>query len=86
MKNVQWHFDTNPNIGMTDRLVRYVLSATLIGIALVATPTPIGLIVVLPLIAIPIFISAFAGWDPVYALFQKAPAPLFSFFKKKPAK
>ena len=86
MNNIQWHFDLKPNIGIIDRFARYVVSVTLIGIALVAAPTPIGWIVMLPLIAIPIFISAFAAWDPVYALLQKAPVPIYNFFNKKPTK
>ena len=85
MNKAQWHFDLNPNIGIIDRFARYMLSITLIVFALVATPTPIGWFVILPLIAIPIFISAFAAWDPVYALFQKAPTTIYSFFNKKPA-
>ena len=83
MNKAQWHLDFNPNVGIIDRFARYILSLTLIGIVLVAEQVPVGWVVILPLIAIPIFISAFSAWDPIYALFQKAPAPISSLFKKR---
>ena len=86
MKNSTWHLDLNQNIGALDRTARYFLSIMLIGIVMLAAPTPIGWFVLLPLIAIPIFISAFMGWDPIYSLLQKAPTPVFSFFKKELSK
>ena len=80
-----WHFDLEPNMGRIDRYARYTLSIALIGSMLLVPQTPVGWLVLLPLIAIPIFISAYAGWDPVYALFQKQRTPKFAFFTKKPA-
>ena len=85
MNKAIWHFDLSPNIGIFDKSVRYVVSTALIGAMLIATPTPVGWLVLLPLVAIPIFISAISGWDPIYALLQKRPTPRFSFFNKKPS-
>jgi len=79
------HFNLSPNIGIIDKSIRYVVGASLIGVILIATPTPVGWLVLLPLIAIPILISAISGWDPIYALLQKRPTPRFSFFNKKPS-
>ena len=78
-----WHFDLEPNMGRLDRYARYTLSIVLIGSMLLVPQTPVGWLVLLPLIAIPIFISAYAGWDPVYALMQKQRTPKFTFFNKK---
>ena len=83
MNKTIWRYDLNPNVGLIDKSVRYVLGAALIGAMLVMTPTPIGWVVLLPLIAIPIFISAIIGWDPIYALFQKLPIRRLPFFNKK---
>jgi hypothetical protein len=85
MNKAIWHFDLSPNIGIIDTSVRYFVGATLIGVMLIATPTPVGWLVILPLIAIPIFISAISGWDPIYALLQKRPTSRFSLFNKKPS-
>jgi hypothetical protein len=85
MKKAIWHFNLSPNIGIIDTSVRYFVGATLIGVTLIATPTPVGWLVLLPLVAIPILISAISGWDPIYALLQKRPTPRFSFSKKKPS-
>ena len=84
MKKAIWHFSLSPNIGIIDKSVRYVVGAALIGVMLMATPTPVGWLVLLPLVAIPIVISAISGWDPIYALLQKRPTSRFSFFNKKP--
>ena len=78
-----WHFDLEPNMSRIDRYARFTLSITLISSMLFISPTPIGWLVVLPLIAIPVFISAYAGWDPIYALFQKQRTAKFRFFNKK---
>jgi len=78
-----WHFDLEPNMGRIDRYARYTLSIALIGALLLIPLTPVGWLIVLPLIAIPIFISAYAGWDPIYALVQKRRTPKFTFFNKK---
>ena len=85
MNKALWHFDINQNMGPIDKSVRYVVGATLIGVMLIMAPTPVGWFVILPLVAIPVFISAFFGWDPIYALFQKRPTKNFSFFNKKPS-
>jgi hypothetical protein len=79
-----WHYDLNQNIGLVDKFVRFTLGGVLIGVTLLSTLTPVGWTVLLPLIAIPIFISAITGWDPIYALFQKLPVRRLSFFSKKP--
>ena len=83
MINKIWHFDLEPNMGRIDRYARYTLSIALIGSILLVPQTPVGWLVLSPLIAIPVFISAYAGWDPVYALFQKKRSPKFVFFNKK---
>lgn len=85
MNKTIWHFDLKPNIGTIDKSVRYIVGVALIGVMLIAPPTPVGWMVILPLVAIPIFISAFFGWDPIYALLQKRPTPKFSLFNKKPS-
>jgi hypothetical protein len=85
MDKAIWHFDINPNIGVIDKAIRYVVGATLIGTMLAIETTPVGWLVILPLVAIPVFISAFLGWDPIYALFQKRPIKKFSFFNKRPS-
>ena len=78
-----WHFDLEPNMGQIDRYVRYTVSVALIGAMLLVSPTPVDWLVALPLIAIPVFISAYAGWDPLYALMQKRRTPKFTFLDKK---
>jgi hypothetical protein len=81
LNTANWHFDLSPNIGNIDTIARYTAGATLIGVLLVAAPTPVGWISLLPLIAIPLVVSAIIGWDPLYALFQKQP----TFSTTKPA-
>ncbi|MEJ2652634.1 MAG: DUF2892 domain-containing protein [Gammaproteobacteria bacterium] len=68
-------FYHHPNVGNVDKIVRYVVGAALIGSILVVAPNQVSWIVLLPLMAIPIVISAIIGWDPIYALFQKLPIP-----------
>ncbi len=82
MNTTHWHFDLHPNVTNTDKIVRYVAGALLIGAILVVAPAPVGWVALLPLIAIPVVISAIIGWDPIYALFQKLPIPRLSSFKK----
>lgn len=84
MKKTIWHYDLNPNIGTIDKSIRYVVGAALIGVMLTVAPSPVGWLVILPLVAIPILISAISGWDPFYALFQKRPTPRISFSNKEP--
>ena len=77
-----WHFDLEPNMGKVDRIVRYTLSIALISSILIVAPTPLGWFVIFPLIAIPIFVSAYVGWDPVYAMFQKKSISALALFRK----
>lgn len=72
MSTVKWHYDASPNVGNVDKIVRYVVGITLIA-AIFVSSTPITWIALLPLVAIPVVISAITGWDPIYALFQKLP-------------
>jgi Inner membrane protein YgaP-like, transmembrane domain len=67
------HYFHHPNIGNVDKLVRYFVGGVLIGSILIVAPTQVGWMALLPLMAIPIVISAIIGWDPIYALFQKQP-------------
>lgn len=62
------------NLGVTDRLIRYLVGAILIGTLLLVSGVAsagwhIGWLVFLPLISIPIVMSAIMRWDPVYAIF-----------------
>jgi hypothetical protein len=85
MSTANLHFDLNPNVGKVDKVARYVVGASLIGVILVVAPAQAGWVVLLPLMAIPIVISAIIGWDPIYALFQKLPTPrLLSSFDAIP--
>lgn len=84
MNTAKWNLYHHSNVGNVDKLVRYVVGATLIGSILVVTPAQFGLISLLPLIAIPIVISAIIGWDPIYALFHKPPAPRIFSLEKAP--
>ena len=58
---VKWHFDLNPDVGKFDKYVRSVSGTTLFGVTLVTAPTPVGWMVMLPLIAVPIFITTIIG-------------------------
>jgi hypothetical protein len=80
-----WQFDLNPNVGAFDKICRYAVGVGLLGVTLAVAPTPIGWVVVLPLVAIPILISAIIGWDPMYAMFQKLPIPKLPAPRLKPA-
>jgi Inner membrane protein YgaP-like, transmembrane domain len=75
MNTAKWHLFHHPNVGNTDKLVRFVVGAALIGSIFVITSAQFGWITLLPLIAIPIVISAIMGWDPIYAMFHKQPTP-----------
>ena len=83
MKKALWHYDLEPNIGIIDKSIRYTLGALLIAVILFAAPTTVGWYVLFPLFAIPVIVSAYVGWDPVYALFQKRSTRLASLLKKK---
>jgi len=63
------------NLGFTDRIARYLVGAILIGTLLIlnvtaATGESVGWLVLMPLLSIPIVISAIMRWDPVYAMFR----------------
>ncbi|ALP53566.1 hypothetical protein Tel_10710 [Candidatus Tenderia electrophaga] len=86
MNTDRLHFDLNQNMANSDKVARYALGAVLIASIFVVAPAYTSSVVLLPLIAIPIVISAIIGWDPVYALFQKSPIPkLLAFNMLKPA-
>ncbi|MBI3772883.1 MAG: DUF2892 domain-containing protein [Gammaproteobacteria bacterium] len=85
MNTGKLHFDLNQNMANIDKVARYVVGAALIGAIFVIVPAQASLLVLLPLIAIPIVISAIIGWDPIYALFQKLPIPKRLPFNMKPA-
>ena len=73
MANKVWHFNLEPNMGRIDKYIRYTVSIELMGAMLLVSPLPVGWLIALPLVAIPVFISAYASWDPLYALMQKQP-------------
>ena len=83
MKKALWHYDLDPNIGIIDKSIRYLVGALLIAMILFVAPTTVGWYVLFPLIAIPIIASAYTGWDPLYALFQKRSTRLISLMKSK---
>lgn len=55
------------NMGTTDRVVRAVAGAGLIAAGLFSATTAGGFIAVLPLIAIPVVLTAITGYCPLYA-------------------
>ena len=55
------------NVGTTDRIVRAVVGTGLIAAGLFSASTAAGFIAVLPLIAIPVVLSAMTGYCPLYA-------------------
>lgn len=83
MTTTHWHFDLHPNISNRDKVVRYAVGAIAIGAVLATAPANVGWAVLLPLLAIPMVISAIIGWDPVYALFQKLPTDRLAILKAK---
>lgn len=84
MSTVKWHYDASPNVGNVDKVARYLIGATLIA-AIFIVSEPADWIYLLPLIAIPVVISAITGWDPIYALFQKRPTSERSPLDPKPS-
>jgi len=60
--------DTFQNMGDGDRAIRVVLSALLIGYTMSATVETLGWLSILPLLAIPLVMTAILSWDPVYRL------------------
>lgn len=55
------------NVGTTDRIVRAVAGTGLIAAGLFSATTAAGFIAVLPLIAIPVVLTAMTGYCPLYA-------------------
>lgn len=55
------------NVGTTDRIVRAVAGTALIAAGLFSATTAAGFIAVLPLIAIPVVLTAMTGYCPLYA-------------------
>lgn len=75
MNIYQSRFGLKTNLGKSDRLLRYLAGAVLIGLLLImsataATDWSVGWLVLLPLLSIPIVISAIMRWDPVYAMLR----------------
>ena len=61
-------FSTGPNLGFTDRQMRFLIGAGLIVTTLMVAPDPLGLWSIALLASIPVITTAIAGWDPVYAI------------------
>lgn len=55
------------NMSTTDRVVRGVTGAAFIAAGLFSATTAAGFIAVLPLIAIPVMLTAITGYCPLYA-------------------
>lgn len=53
------------NVGITERAIRYVLTAGLVGVVFASQGT-LGLEVYAPLLSIYTFVTAVMGWDPIY--------------------
>lgn len=86
MKKALWHYDLEPNIGNIDKSIRYAVGVLLLAVTLLINTPTLGWYVLFPLISIPVIVSAYVGWDPLYALFQKRSIRLTSLLKKKPGK
>ena len=56
------------NVGMTDSAMRLATGSVMIGGFMLFSPTPVGWTVILPLLAIPVIVTAIIGWCPIYAL------------------
>ena len=86
MKKALWHYDLEPNIGNIDKSIRYAVGVLLLAVILLINTPTLGWYVLFPLIAIPVIVSAYVGWDPLYALFQKRSIRLTSLLKNKVGK
>jgi ABC-type enterochelin transport system permease subunit len=60
------------------------MGAVLIGTILVVAAIQASWVVLLPLVAVPIVISAIIGWDTIYVLFHKLPTPCLISSKARP--
>lgn len=56
------------NVGLIDRVVRFVASAAMVASFMAYQEAGTGLYAGLALLAIPVFTSALLRWDPIYAL------------------
>lgn len=63
-------YDLRSNVGKTDTLVRYVVGGALVASILAVTPLTLGWQLLLPLLGIPLVISAIIHWDPLYSLLK----------------
>lgn len=62
-----------PNLSFSDRQLRFVIGATMIGGVLIVAPMTMGLVSsALLLASIPFITMAIIGWDPVYAMTGKS--------------
>lgn len=71
-------YNTFQNMGDGDRVIRVLIGALLIGYTMGVTVDKLGWISVLPLLAIPVVMTAILSWDPLYSLVN------FSTAKKVP--
>ncbi|MGD8573161.1 MAG: DUF2892 domain-containing protein, partial [Gammaproteobacteria bacterium] len=62
--------NTFQNMGDGDRVIRFVAGALLIGFTMGAAVEKLGWLSVLPLVAIPVIMTAILNWDPLYGLFN----------------
>jgi hypothetical protein len=67
----QRHF-MEPNLNFTDRQIRFVVGAIMIGSVLFVAPQTMGMWSLVALASIPIIASAIIGWDPLYAIAGKS--------------
>jgi len=62
--------NTFQNMGDGDRVIRVLAGALLIGFTMGVAVETLGWLSVLPLIAIPLIMTAILNWDPLYGLFN----------------
>ena len=56
------------NVGVTDRIVRLAIGSAMISGFAMFSPTPVGWTAILPLLAIPVIVTAITGWCPIYSV------------------
>ena len=62
--------NTFQNMGDGDRVIRVLAGALLIGFTMGVAVETLGWLAILPLIAIPLIMTAILNWDPLYGLFN----------------
>ncbi|KPJ91887.1 MAG: hypothetical protein AMJ53_10500 [Gammaproteobacteria bacterium SG8_11] len=62
----------DPNLSFTDRQIRFVIGAIMIGSVLFVASAPMGMWSLVALASIPFIASAIIGWDPLYAIAGKS--------------